>query len=162
MNENQEPEVKLPGVDKAHSFVDFLWDRVHISAGALVLIIMGFLFTVGVHKIDSSNTHKTNQAIAHIQANDTAICHLVAGANANIGQQRQRIQQAIGRDLELARAADHTVRALRRIPAQTVPKPVARGILEGWIVQAKVNRSAARDLKKQVAAVKIINLPGCS
>lgn len=158
MSEREQPT--LPGRGWAHRFIDFLWDEVHISSGAFVLIVIGFLFTIGVYKIDHS-------AIDQQKKVTQSVCHVVDGANQGVGATKVRLQAAIDRDKRQAKAESQIkgiwVYALKNTPLHS-PKSQRRLLLKlihAQGVLASEDRQAASDLQKQLDAVKPIHLAGC-
>lgn len=96
----------LTGRTRAHRFVDFLWDRVHISTGAAFFILVSLLFTAAVFKIDNN----TSDRFTRFQ---TSVCALVAQSNHNVGLNRKRVQHAFVASVKQANAEQDIANALR-------------------------------------------------
>jgi len=160
MPEYPDTPPEAAGRKEAHAVVDFLWDRVHISIGAAVLIFISFCFTAAVWKID----HNANAASHKV---DVGICKVVAGANKGTSAQRTRILTAAARDDKQAKAEEQIASiwkyARRKQPRHT-PKSqrqLVNKLIHAQEALAHEDRAAAKDLRKQAKAVAPIEISGC-
>lgn len=143
----------LGGRDYAHRLIDFLWDRVHISAGAFVLVAISMLFTLSVWKIDTSQ-------IQQIAVVDHGVCKVISGADKGIGQTRKRLRVAIQHDQQLSEADTQAANAISIIEGIT-PTASQKAVVHSWLTQARINSQSARDLQAELKSVRPIKLPGC-
>lgn len=147
----------MSGRAGAHRVVDFLWDRVHISAGALVLILISFFFTAAVYKIDHAenarNTRITN-----------SVCHVIAGFNHGDRSQAARLEAGAQRALAQAGAEDHIASVwvyARRHARTPESKRLSAKLIRSTRSLADQDRKAAAELQSESRQVRPITLAGC-
>jgi hypothetical protein len=145
---------------KAYRVIDWVWDHVHVQSGVALFLTVFLLLGIAVYKIQSNS-------IEHQRRVTDSICHVVASSNQNVGATRHRLTTARDRALQQGKAEDQ-IASIWRYARRHEPKGTPRSqkklvdkLIHAQETLAREDRSAARDLTKQLDGVRPIALSGC-